>query len=51
MTAMSCVRSTENTDRPPLVCISPFADSVCSTIAVEDSAKVSPMASAMPHGW
>ena len=46
ITAISCVNSTEKDDRPPVVRISLFSVSVCSTIAVDDSAKISPTASA-----
>ena len=45
ITAMSCVSRTEKADRPPGVCISPFSDRVCSTMAVEDSARIIPAAS------
>ena len=50
ITAMSCVSSTENTDRPPVVCISPFSFSVCNTIAVELSDSVRPIAKDVPQG-
>ncbi len=47
MTAMSCVSRTENEARPPAVCIRPFSFSVCSTMAVEESAKIIPIARAV----
>ena len=50
ITAISCVSRTEKTDRPPAVCINPFSDKVCNTIAVEDSDSVKPMAIATPIG-
>ena len=39
--------STEKVDRPPLVCISPFSLRVCSTMAVDESEKIIPMARAV----
>ncbi len=47
ITAMSWVSSTENEERPPAVASRSFSDRVCSTIAVEDSEKISPIASAV----
>ena len=49
ITAMSCARSTEKMLRPPSVCIRPFSDRVWSTIAVELSDSVRPMARATPQ--
>jgi hypothetical protein len=46
---MSCARSTENDPCPPSERISPFSFSVCRTIAVEDSARTRPTASATLH--
>ena len=45
ITAMSCVNKTEKVARPPAVCTNPFSASVCNTIAVEDNAKIKPIAS------
>ena len=44
ITAMSCVNRTEKAFRPPVVCINPFSVSVCSTIAVDDRARIRPIA-------
>ena len=50
MTAMSWVKRTEKLDWPPSDFINPFSFSVCSTIAVEESAMTRPMASATVQG-
>ena len=44
MTAISWVKRTAKLDRPPAVCINPFSESVCNTIAVEDSERIMPIA-------
>ena len=46
ITAISCASSTEKVARPPSVRVRPFSPRVCITIAVEDSAKIRPIASA-----
>ena len=46
ITAMSWVNRTEKAERPPAVCIRLFSVRVCSTIAVDESDKARPMASA-----
>ena len=46
ITAISCVNSTENADRPPDVRIRFFSDRVCSTMAVDDSEHNMPIVTA-----
>ena len=46
MTAMSWNSSTENELCPARVCINPFSFKVCSTIAVDESDRMRPTASA-----
>ena len=45
MTEMSCISRTANEARPPPVPIRPFSVRVCSTIAVEERARIRPAAS------
>ena len=48
ITAMSCVRSTENADCPPLVRINGFSMGICSMVAVDDSDISKPSVRALP---
>ena len=51
MTAISWVNKTAKIERPPRLLIKPRSDSVCSTIAVEDSARISPMTNPVAAGY